>query len=146
MNSEHIMTSRKEDYDFIDDRIIEYNREQIPFTQEPAFIPLNRIIRSEKGEIIAGINAMLYCWRCMTIDVLWVKEEHRRKGYGERLLQEMEHIAIEEGCAVIQLDTFDFQAKDFYLKNGYVVFGELEDCPVGHTRYYMKKNLVIRKL
>lgn len=146
MNSEHIMTSRKEDYDFIDDRIIEYNHEQIPFTQEPAFIPLNRIIRSENGEIIAGINAMLYCWRCMTIDVLWVKEEYRKKGYGKRLLQEMENIAIEEGCAVIQLDTFDFQAKDFYLKNGYVVFGELEDCPVGHTRYYMKKNLVLRKL
>lgn len=146
MNSEHIMTSRKEDYDFIDDRIIEYNREQIPFTQEPAFIPLNRIIRSENGEIIAGINAMLYCWRCMTIDVLWVKEEYRKKGYGKRLLQEMENIAIEEGCAVIQLDTFDFQAKEFYLKNGYVVFGELEDCPVGHTRYYMKKNLVLRKL
>jgi len=141
MNSEHIMTSRREDYDYIDDRIIEYNREQIPFTQEPAFIPLNRIIRSEEGEIIAGINAMLYCWRCMTIDVLWVKEEYRKRGYGERLLHEMENIAKEEGCAVIQLDTFDFQAKDFYLKNGYDVFGELEDCPIGHTRYYMKKKL-----
>ncbi|PPE03578.1 hypothetical protein HCUR_00960 [Holospora curviuscula] len=25
--------------------------------------------------------------------------------------------------------TFDFQVKDFYLKQGYEIFGVLEDCP-----------------
>ena len=43
---------------------------------------------------------------------------------------------------LIHLDTFDFQAKDFYLKHGYEVFGVLDDCPKGHKRYYMKKVLV----
>jgi hypothetical protein len=38
-------------------------------------------------------------------------------------------------------DTFDFQAKDFYLKQGYEIFGVLKDCPSGHKRYYMKKIL-----
>ncbi|WP_423236642.1 hypothetical protein [Clostridium chromiireducens] len=33
------------------------------------------------------------------------------------------------------------QAKDFYLKNGYEVFGELDNVPLGHKRYYMKKIL-----
>jgi len=141
MSSEKITVSTLEEYDFVDDMIIEYNHEQVPFTQDPPFIHVNRVIKNVDGEVIAGINCIMYCWNCMAIDVLWVDEKYRKKGYGEKLLHEVEKIAIEKGCGLIQLDTFDFQAKDFYLKNGYVVFGELEDCPTGHTRYYMKKNL-----
>jgi hypothetical protein len=37
------------------------------------------------------------------------------------------------------LNTFDWQAKAFYEKPGYVIFGVLEDCPRGHTRHYLKK-------
>jgi ribosomal protein S18 acetylase RimI-like enzyme len=48
------------------------------------------------------------------IDVLWVKEESRGDGYGSALLEEMEKIAKEKGCKLVHLDTFDFQAKDFY--------------------------------
>ena len=48
--------------------------------------------------------------------------------------------AKKEGCTIIQLDTFDWQAKGFY-KNGYSVFGELKNCPKGHSRYYMSKSL-----
>ncbi len=40
---------------------------------------------------------------------------------------------------LIHLDTFDFQAKDFYLKHGYDIFGILDECPQKHKRYFMKK-------
>ena len=40
-----------------------------------------------------------------------------------------------------KLKTFDFQAKEFYLKHGYEVFGVLEDCPADHQRYYLKKKI-----
>ncbi|RQX83694.1 hypothetical protein DF034_05110 [Burkholderia anthina] len=39
------------------------------------------------------------------------------------------------------LDTFDFQARTFYEKRGYVRFGELPDYPVGHTRIFLTKKL-----
>jgi hypothetical protein len=39
----------------------------------------------------------------------------------------------------IHLETTSFQALDFYLKNGYEVFGQLEGKPAGHTWYYLKK-------
>ncbi|MFH5835646.1 GNAT family N-acetyltransferase [Proteiniclasticum sp. C24MP] len=141
MNGGTMERSTREDCRFIDDGIVAYNKEKVPFTQEPAFIPVNRVVRNEEGEILAGINSVIYCWRVMAIDVLWVKEEFRKMGYGERLLQEMENVAKEEGCSMIHLDTFDFQAKDFYSKNGFEVFGVLENCPPGHTRYYMKKDM-----
>ena len=65
----------------------------------------------------------------------------RGEGLGTLLLEEVERVAKENGSHLIHLDTFDFQAKDFYLNHGYSVFGELEDCPKGHTRYFMSKVL-----
>lgn len=141
MNGGAVERSTREDCRFIDDGIVAYNKEKVPFTQDPAFIPVNRVIRDEVGEIIAGVNGVLYCWRCLAIDVLWVKEEYRKMGYGAQLLQELEKVAKEEKCSMIHLDTFDFQAKGFYEKNGFEVFGTLENCPPGHARYYMKKEI-----
>ena len=67
--------------------------------------------------------------------------QYRGQGLGSILLGEVEREAMEKGCHLVHLDTFDFQAKEFYEKNGYSVFGTLEDCPKGHVRYYLKKSL-----
>ena len=68
-------------------------------------------------------------------------------GYSKIYLTEFE-IMITDGVFIwteltklIHLDTFDFQAKEFYKKQGYVVFGKLDDCPENHCRYFMKKLL-----
>lgn len=136
-----IEESTKEGCQVVDNGIVEYNSSKVPYTQKPSFIGINRVIKGEDGDIIAGINSVLYCWNCLYIDVLWVKVEFRKYGYGSALLNEVEKIAKEKGCKLIHLDTFDFQAKDFYIKHGYEVFGVLEDCPEEHKRYYMKKSL-----
>jgi hypothetical protein len=56
-------------------------------------------------------------------------------------LQKVENDAIKLGANIAHLDTFDFQAKDFYIKQGYEIFGILEGCPIGHKRYYLFKHL-----
>lgn len=136
-----IEKSTKEECNLVNNGIVEYNVSKVPFTQEPPFDWINKVIRGANGDVLAGINSKLYCWNCLYIDVLWVKEEFRKDGYGSALLNEVEKIAKEKGCKLIHLDTFDFQAKDFYLKHGYEVFGVLDDCPMEHKRYYMKKNI-----
>lgn len=141
MKTYAIEEGTRESLRIVDDGIVEYNNSKVPFTQEPTFIPISRIIKEDNEEIVAGVNALLYCWNCMYIDVLWVKEGSREKGYGSILLREVEKIAKEKECSLIHLDTFDFQAKDFYLKHGYEIFGVLENCPVDHMRYYLKKNI-----
>jgi GNAT superfamily N-acetyltransferase len=133
--------STREDLRVIEDGLVKYNASRVPFIQEPAFIPVNRVIKGIDGEVIAGINSIIYCWDSMYIDILWVNEMFRKEGYGSVLLNEVEKIAKEKGCKLVHLDTFDFQAKDFYLKHGYTVFGVLDDCPTEHKRYYMKKNI-----
>jgi GNAT superfamily N-acetyltransferase len=136
-----IQEGTKEECQNIVDGIVAYNASQVPLTQDPSFIPINRVIKGADGDVIAGILSLLYCWNCLYVDILWVKEGHRKEGYGSALLNEVEKIATENGCYLVHLDTFDFQAKEFYLKHGYEVFGVLEDCPMGHTRYYLKKKI-----
>ena len=141
MKNDLILESSRVECEIVDNGIVEYNASKVPFTQAPSFVPINRIIKDPNGEIQAGINSMLYCWNCLYIDVMWVREDCRKEGYGSLLLLEVEKIAKEKGCNLIRLDTFDFQAKEFYLKHGYEVFGVLEDCPVDHKRYYLKKRI-----
>jgi GNAT superfamily N-acetyltransferase len=99
-----------------------YNSEKVPFTQKinPIF---KKYIVKDKEEIVAGINAVMYHWGMLYVDELFVAEVHRHKGIGEYLLRKVEKEAKELGATLSHLDTFNFQAKDFYLKQGYEVFG-----------------------
>lgn len=94
-----------------------------------------------EGKLIGGINSEWVNWGILFIHLLFVKEEFRGNGYGCSLLKEVEDRARSYGCYLSHLDTFDFQGKDFYVANGYSVFGVLDDCPKGHKRYYLKKKL-----
>ncbi len=135
----NILNGKKQDVDFICGRLVEYNLSKVPKTQEVEFVEIVKKIIDNKNNIIAGRYAKMYCWNVIYIDILWVDERYRKHGLGAKLLEEIERIAVEQKCSLIHLDTFDFQAKDFYLKHGYEVFGVLEDCPKDHCRYYLKK-------
>lgn len=90
---------------------------------------------------VGGIVAYYYA-QWMYIDTLWVDEQFRGKGYGQKLMAQAEAKARELGCKTILLDTFSFQAPGFYEKNGYEKWTKLDDNPVeGITRYYYKKQL-----
>lgn len=141
MTDYSIVPCQKGDGDYILKKLIEYNNTQVPETQEPGYINLNHKIVNQDGTIVAGLLGSMYGWNCLQIDILWVDEACRGQRLGSRLLREVEAIARTHGCILIHLDTFDFQAKDFYLKEGFEVFGVLEGCPPGHKRYYLKKVL-----
>jgi len=89
-------------------------------------------------EIVGGVIAATY-WDWLYIDLLWVKKELR--GYGHRLLTLAEQEARQRGARNAYLDTFSFQAPEFYKGHGYRVYGELEEFPTGHQRYFLTKEL-----
>ncbi|MBS0287547.1 MAG: GNAT family N-acetyltransferase [Proteobacteria bacterium] len=133
--------STQEEQEYIDDRLGDYNLKQVPATQQPLVVKINYCIK-EKGKVIAGINSAMYMWNILYTHILFVEEEYRKQNLGSMLIEKVESEAIKLGAKLAHLDTFDFQAKDFYLKQGYEVFGVLEDCPEGHKRYYLKKHLI----
>ncbi len=97
-------------------------------------------VRDENENIIGGLLGGTY-YGYLHVDVLWVDEGYRRRGYGLRMLRAAEHEAIQRGCRYAHLDTHGFQALPFYEKHGYHVVGELKDLPPGDSKYLMRKEL-----
>jgi GNAT superfamily N-acetyltransferase len=125
---------------FVNARIVEFNDAAVSFTQTTPFVRVARSLRNEDGKLAGGIVAVRYLWNVLFIEALWVDANERKRGHGSALLLAVEDEGRDAGCALAHLDTFDFQARDFYIRHGYEVFGELPDCPPGHTRYFMKKS------
>ncbi|MDR2279031.1 MAG: GNAT family N-acetyltransferase [Vagococcus sp.] len=135
-----IYDATDEEEDYINEKLVHFNNTKVPFKQKHPFLVISRCIK-ECDEIVGGITANIYCWNILYIDVMWVKEDFRNKGYASALLRDVEKSAVDKNCEISHLDTFDWQAKEFYEKMGYTIFGVLEDCPKGHKRYYMTKKL-----
>ncbi|MFN2453316.1 MAG: GNAT family N-acetyltransferase [Pyrinomonadaceae bacterium] len=114
-----------------------YNLEQ---TGRDDFRKLIVFVRDEANRILGGVVGGTY-WGWLYIDLLWIDENLRHKGYGRKMLAAAEEEAIKRGCTQVFLDTFSFQARPFYEKHGYTVFGELKDFPPGHNRYFLQKTL-----
>ena len=119
------------------DGLVAYNREQ-GFVWEHQ--PINVLARDEGGQIIGGLLGEINL-RWLFVSALWVAPEKRGLDIGSALLREAEDRARERGCAGIYLDTFSFQARPFYERLGYELFGELTDCPPGEAKYYLHKRL-----
>jgi ribosomal protein S18 acetylase RimI-like enzyme len=56
-------------------------------------------------------------------------------------MNEAEVYARDLGFEYVRTETLDFQARPFYEKQGFEVYGELKDYPKGHTTYCLVKKL-----
>ncbi|MCF6522249.1 GNAT family N-acetyltransferase [Streptomyces sp. JJ36] len=94
----------------------------------------------EDGALVGGLVG--YAWgRWLHIDLLWVDARHRGGGLGTRLMDGAEARAAALGCAHARVETWGFQAPDFYRKRGYRVVGVVEDYPPGETDHLLVKPL-----
>ncbi|MCP4535684.1 MAG: GNAT family N-acetyltransferase [Chloroflexi bacterium] len=114
-----------------------YNEQQ---AGDNKFQRLCFVLQTPDQEIVGGVLGEVY-WGWFYLDLLWVKDELRGLGHGHRLLTTAENEARQRGAKNVYLDTFSFQAPDFYKQHGYQVFGELPDFPPGHQRYFFTKQL-----
>lgn len=95
-------------------------------------------LRDEQNQMVAGISGWLW-GECLEIDRLWVHEDLRGRGMGKRLVRTLEEAAVARGCRQVTLETFDFQAPQFYQKLGYKVFGVIEGFGNHYQKFYMQK-------
>ncbi len=80
-------------------------------------------------------------FRHLFVELLFVPDSMRRAGIGRQVLRAAEEEAARRGCVGVWLDTFSFQARGFYERLGYTVFGTLDDYPPGHNRFFLEKRL-----
>jgi ribosomal protein S18 acetylase RimI-like enzyme len=117
--------------------LLEYNLSKIE-DKNPK--DLGIYLEDEAGNKIAGLIGDTH-GNWLTVKFLWVSEEARGQNLGSKILTKAEEVAKERGCKFAFLDTFSFQAPEFYKKYGYQEVFTLEEYPVTGKRYYFTKKL-----
>ncbi len=136
-NEYKIVSVEKPVWNVIGEAISSYNKRQAGDDEAKSVC---FVVLGPDEAIVGGVIGVTY-WNWFHIDLLWVQAELRGRGYGHQLLTLAEEEARQRGAKNAHLDTFSFQAPDFYGRHGYRVFGELQNFPPGHQRYYMVKQL-----
>jgi RimJ/RimL family protein N-acetyltransferase len=117
----------------------------VRFVEPAEFTPLVLAARDANGHLVGGLAGETTWARTgdgwLFVDLLWVADGHRAGGVGSALLAAAEHEAWRRGCRSAYLDTFAFQARAFYERHGYALFGTLENYPPGFARHFLWKRL-----
>ncbi len=126
------------DVDVLRDAIIAFNEDATGY-RDGRF--LTTFVRDDSGAMIAGLHG--FTWGGYAkVEFLWIAASHRRAGIGRALLGAAEHEARARGCALIVLDTHDFQAPAFYEKLGYERCGRTDGTPRNSGQTWYRKSLV----
>jgi ribosomal protein S18 acetylase RimI-like enzyme len=130
-----------EDWRYVRKQLQTFNHAALPefFDPDQKLAQINYYLRDEQGAILGGVLCEVV-WKTLLVNFLWVDAEQRGRGMGRHLLNLAEAAGREKGCAFAMLTTFDFQARGFYEKQGYVVVGKMENFPPGHTYYSLRKD------
>lgn len=119
--------------------LVAYNRrfipEQLMHSQEISFF-----VKNEDGEVLGGIYGA-HKFDYMDVSIFWLDESLRNQRIGSALIGKIEEKARELRCKLIKLDTFSFQARGFYEKSGFTLYGQVDDIAGGHSLYYLLKRL-----
>ena len=127
----------EQDINDIFEMLKEYN---LSNREESKNVPLGIFYEDAQGKKLAGLTGETFGnWLC--IHYLFVEEHMRKEGVGSKLLLAAEEEARNRGCKYAFVDTFSFQAPEFYIKHGYKEVFALNDYPYTGKRFYYTKEL-----
>lgn len=132
--TEGIISSSEAQKEFIHKRLQDYNAQ---FMKE--FSDFSYHIEVD-GSIAAGIVAESV-GDTVEVEFLFVEEAHRGCGLGRKLLEHVETAAREQGIRRILLNTYSFQAPDFYRRMGYQEVLQLKPAFDQFSQSYFVKEL-----
>lgn len=90
------------------------------------------------GELIGGLAG--WTWAGLFgIEMLWVRADSRKDGWGARILQAAEEEARRRGCDRACVSSFTFQAPGFYQRHGYAETGRTPGIPGGAADVHLFK-------
>ena len=101
---------------------------------------LDIYLEDEEGNLIAGLTGETF-GNWLEIEYLYVQEDFRGQGIGSNILNRAEKEARERKCKYSFVNTYQFQAPDFYKKHGYEEVFALKEYPYTGERYYYTKEL-----
>ncbi|MFX1518022.1 MAG: GNAT family N-acetyltransferase [Promethearchaeota archaeon] len=99
---------------------------------------ISLVLKNNRGIIVGGVITSMLTG-VMHLEVLWIDETYRGRGYGRYLVSQAENIAKKKGYPASQTWTFSFQAPEFYQRIGYKLVGTFDGYTDGITEYILRK-------
>jgi ribosomal protein S18 acetylase RimI-like enzyme len=98
-------------------------------------------VHDAQDNLVAGLSG--WTWGTSAgIAMVWVHENSRREGWGNRMLTAAETEARGRGCTQIFVSSFTFQSPAFYQRNGYLEYSRQANLPSApHSDVHMRKAL-----
>ncbi len=134
----HDDTLPRADAAAVDQGLGDFNEAAAPLHEVRA---LGCFAHDENGGVVGGAVGRTWGQAC-ELQQLWVDEKRRGSGMGTQLMQAFEQRARERGCKVFYLETFSFQAPDFYRRFGYQVVHANTAFPHGIGKLLMERREV----
>ena len=132
-----IVDLTEEQVEDIENRLSDFDDSYITYKMDGCI----QIGIEEDGKLIAGLDACVTAFKILYVSTVFVDQDHRRHGYGAKLIREMEKRAASMGVNMIRLDTFSWQGKEFYEAMGYEVVGSYENPTDGYSEFFFIKRL-----
>ena len=132
-----IIDLSEEQLEYVEKKLSSFDEEYITYKMDGSI----QIGIEEDGKIVAGLDACMTAFKILYLSTLFVDADYRRKGYGKKLVHEMEKRAKELGANTIRLDTFSWQGKEFYEALGYKMVGYYENATDGYAEYFFLKRI-----
>ncbi|GAK23123.1 histone acetyltransferase HPA2 [Vibrio sp. JCM 19052] len=138
MKLEFKLNPEQNDLDFIRDGIRAYNRMHLPDGDVNA---IGCFARNDEGKVIGGLTGEMFN-NTVFVEYLWVDAEARTSGLGSKLISLLEEQVKPHGVTHLYLDTYSFQALDFYLKLGFEKVGQYSGYPAsGIDKHFLQKQI-----
>lgn len=93
-----------------------------------------------EGEIIAASSGGVFD-NALYISDFIVKKGLRKSGLGSILIEKICHHAKNNNCKKVWVDTYGYQAAEFYSKNGFIEKGRIENYRGGYAKVFFEKEL-----
>lgn len=136
MEVEVITDGNSEDRQLIVERLVAWNLTVAPPEEHVKVV----VVAREGDELVGGLAGHTH-WNWLFVSHLWVADDRRGSGVGTQLMRAAESEAVNRGAEHAHVDTYDFQAFEFYERIGYEQFGVLQDYPPGHSRHFLRRDL-----
>lgn len=130
-------TMSESEVDYVERRLVEFGDRVMGPRNYQGF---SFALRDARGNVAGGIIGHTV-WEWLHVETLWIEQELRGRGFGHQLLTRAEELAKQRGCTYSRLNTFEFEAREFYEAHGYYLHHQTNDFPSGHIQYHLTKEL-----
>jgi len=139
MKLEFCLNPDQTDLDSVRKGIRSYNRLHL---HEGEVHAVGCFAKDENGKSMGGLTGEMFK-NTVFVGFLWVDAESRTSGLGSQLMSMLEQKVKPHGVTHVYLDTYSFQALEFYLKLGFEKVGQYSGYPAeGIHKYFLQKEIV----